>query len=218
MAKIFVIEDDRTIAELLQVALAHEGHEVYLETEGKLGALDETYDLVLLDLTLPDAEGLELARRIRGAHQLPIIMVTARTQLRDKVAGFDAGADDYVTKPFSFEELTARIRAVLSRTGRGSSRLEAGPLVVDAEQRTARWHGEPLELTPREFDLLAMLARRPGRVYSREELLDRIWGFDFDGESNVVEATVRRLREKLGDRNHQVVFTVRGAGYTLKSP
>jgi DNA-binding response OmpR family regulator/anti-sigma regulatory factor (Ser/Thr protein kinase) len=156
--------------------------------------------LVLLDLTLPDAEGLELARRIRGAHQLPIIMVTTRTQLRDKVAGFDAGADDYVTKPFSFEELTAQIRAVLGRTGRGSSRLEAGPLVVDAEQRTARWHGEPLELTPREFDLLAMLARRPGRVYSREEFLDRIWGFDFDGESNVVEATVRRLREKLGEK------------------
>jgi CheY-like chemotaxis protein len=117
MAKIFVIEDDRTITELLQIALRHEGHEVCLESLGRLDAIDDTYDLVLLDLSLPEAEGLELARRIRAAYDVPIIMVTARGALGDKVAGFDAGADDYITKPFSFEELSARVRAVLPRTG-----------------------------------------------------------------------------------------------------
>ncbi|MDR7417868.1 MAG: response regulator transcription factor [Armatimonadota bacterium] len=218
MAKIFVIEDDRTIAELLQVALAHEGHEVHLEPSGTLSALDATYDLVLLDLSLPDAEGLDLARRIRREHRLPIIMVTARGQTQDKVAGFDAGADDYVTKPFSFEELAARIRAVLARAGRERARLETGPLVVDMDQRTAWWVGAPLALTRREFDLLATLARRPGRVYSRDELVESVWGFDFNGESNVVEATIRRLRDRLGDRTRRIVVTVRGAGYTLKLP
>src|SRR5947199_8325470 len=137
MAKIFVIEDDRTIAELLQAALQHDGDEVCLSLQGKLDALDETYDLVLLDLMLPDADGLELARQIRGTYDLPIIMLTARGELRDNVAGFEAGADDYVTKPSSFQELSARVRAVLKRTGRGRGELRAGGLGVDPEQRRA---------------------------------------------------------------------------------
>lgn len=218
MARIFVIEDDKTIAELLQVALHHEGHEVHLELGGDVSALDDTYDLVLLDLTLPDVDGLDLAKRIRAAYDLPIIMITARDQLQDKVSGFEAGADDYITKPFSFEEVSARIRTVLKRTGRGSAQLEAGDLSVDLEQHRALWRGEPLELTPREFDLLAALMRRPGRVYTREALVDRIWGADFPGESNVVEVTVRRLRERLGDREHKIIATVRGVGYALRLP
>jgi DNA-binding response OmpR family regulator len=166
VARIFVIEDDKTIAELLQIALQHEGHEVHIELGGDVSALNDTYDLVLLDLTLPDVDGLDLAKRIRVAYDLPIIMITARDQLQDKVSGFEAGADDYITKPFSFEEVSARIRTVLRRTGRGSAQLEAGDLSVDLEQHRALWRGEPLELTPREFDLLAALMRRPGRVYN----------------------------------------------------
>lgn len=218
MARIFVIEDDKTIAELLQVALQYEGHEVHLELGGDLSALDDTYDLVLLDLTLPDVDGLALAKHIRAAYDLPIIMITARDQLQDKLSGFEAGADDYVTKPFSFEEVSARIRTVLKRTGRGSAQLEAGDLSVDLEQHKAWWRGEPLELTSREFDLLAALMRRPGRVYTREALVDRVWGADFPGESNVVEVTVRRLRERLGDREHKIIATVRGVGYALRLP
>lgn len=216
MAKIFVIEDDRTIAELLQAALQHDGDEVCLSLQGKLDALDETYDLVLLDLMLPDADGLELARQIRGTYDLPIIMLTARGELRDKVAGFEAGADDYVTKPFSFQELSARVRAVLKRTGRGGGELRAGGLCVDPEQRRAWWRDRPLNLCGREFDLLAAFARRPGRVFRREELLHRVWGAEFEGESNVVDVTVGRLREKLDDTAHALIATVRGIGYTLR--
>lgn len=218
VARIYIIEDDSTIAELLQLALQHEGHETRIDKTGDLSALDDTYDLVLLDLTLPDADGLVLARRIRGAYDLPIIMVTARDQVRDKIVGLEAGADDYLAKPFSFDELSARIRAVLKRTRRGGARLEVGGLVVDLDQHAAWWHGAPLELAPREFSLLAALMRRPGRVYERAELADRVWGFQFEGESNVVEATVRRLREKLGDRDHRIIATVRGTGYVLRLP
>src|SRR5438445_12421030 len=143
MAKIFVIEDDRTIAELLQAALQHDGDEVCLSLQGKLDALDETYDLVLLDLMLPDADGLELARQIRGTYDLPIIMLTARGELRDKVAGFEAGADDYVTKPFRFQELSARVRPVLKRTRRGGGQIRAGAVCLDRDQRRARWPHRP---------------------------------------------------------------------------
>ncbi|TMI73951.1 MAG: response regulator transcription factor [Bacillati bacterium ANGP1] len=218
MAKILVIEDDRTIAELLQAALQHEGDEVCLSLQGSLDALDETYDLVLLDLMLPDADGLELARLIRGSYDLPIIMLTARGELRDKVAGFEAGADDYVTKPFSFQELSARVHAVLKRTGRGGGQIRAGALCLDPDQRRAWWHDRPLELSARQFDLLAALTRRPGRVFSRDELINRVWGVDFEGESNVVEVTVGRLRDNLGDHAHTIIATVRGIGYTLRIP
>lgn len=216
MAKIYIVEDDRTIADLLEIALRHEGHAIHLDPRGDLTDLDDTFDLVLLDLTLPSADGLELARRIRAAYDLPIVMVTARGEVPDRVAGFEAGADDYLPKPFSFDELSARIRAVLKRTGRGRGRLQAGGLVLDLEQRRA-WRGETeVQLTGREFDLLAALMRRPGRVYSREELLNRVWGIDFSGESNVVEATIRRLREKLGPEARRTLATIRGAGYTLR--
>ncbi|MDQ7841456.1 MAG: response regulator transcription factor [bacterium] len=218
MARIFIIEDDPTIADLLKVALQHEGHEVRLEPRGDLAPLDEGYDLVLLDLTLPDVDGLDLARRIRGAYDLPIIMVTARGEVQDKVAGFSVGADDYVTKPFNFAELAARVRAVLKRAGSVVGRLQVGPLVLDAETRQAWWHERAFDLSPREFDLLTALMRRPGRVFTREELLDRVWGFDFEGESNVLEATIRRLRERLGDKEHRIIATVRGVGYTLRLP
>jgi two-component system response regulator MtrA len=218
MARIFVIEDDKTIAELLQVALRHEGHDVHLDQAGDLSRLDDTYDLVLLDLSLPDADGLDLAERIRAAYDIPIIMLTVRDQLQDKLSGLAAGADDYITKPFNFEEVSARIRTVLRRTGRGNAQLEAGDLALDLEQHQAWVRGEPIQLTPREFDLLAALMRRPGQVYSREALVDRIWGANFSGESNVVEATVRRLRERLGDRDHKIIATVRGVGYALRRP
>jgi DNA-binding response OmpR family regulator len=218
MPKLLVVEDDATIAELLQIALQQEGFEVHVDPVGDLRRLDDTFDLVLLDLGLPDADGFELAERIRRAYDVPIIVVTARDALRDKVRGFDAGVDDYVTKPFSFEELSARIRAVLKRAGRGATRLEAGDLALDLEMRAVVYRGRPVELAPREFDLLAALMRRPGRVYRREELLDRVWGVGFEGESNVLEVTIRRLREKLGDRRHRLVVTVRGVGYTLRVP
>jgi DNA-binding response OmpR family regulator len=217
MAKIYIVEDDRTISDLLEIALRHEGHQICLDPQGELSDLDDTFDLLLLDLTLPSADGLDLARRIRAAYDLPIIMITARGEVHDRIAGFEAGADDYLPKPFSFDELTARIRAVLKRAGRAEGRLRAGPLTLDLEQRRVWYGAGELPLTPREFDVLAALMRRPGRVYSREDLLNRVWGIDFAGESNVVEATIRRVREKLGPEGQRMVATVRGSGYTLRT-
>ena len=221
-ANILVVEDEPAIQELIAVNLQHAGHHVIRtrDAEGALGIVRNALpDLLLIDWMLPGMSGVSLAKQLRQeerTRQIPIIMLTARGELRDKVAGFEAGADDYVTKPFSFQELSARVRAVLKRTGRGGGELRAGGLCVDPEQRRAWWRDRPLNLCGREFDLLATLTRRPGRVFSREELLHRVWGAEFEGESNVVDVTVGRLREKLDDTAHALIATVRGIGYTLR--
>ena len=180
-------------------------------------ARSQVFDLVLLDLMLPGMDGLEVCRALRGdpaTARIPIIMVTARGEESDKVAGPEVGADDYITKPFSPRELVARLRALLRRAqpSRAEGVIEAGDLRIDTLAREATYRGRKLSLTPREFELLAFLAHRPGRVMSREELLRKVWGYDYLGETRTVDVHVRRLRVKLGER-HRLIETVTGAGY-----
>jgi len=164
---------------------------------------------------MPGLDGWQVCRMLREESDVPIIMLTARDDIRDRVAGFDAGADDYLVKPFAEEELMARIRAVLRRAKKGGDRLTAGPLVVDLRAREAYCHGRLLTLTPKEFDLLALLARHPGQVFDREQLIERVWGWEYEGDVRTVDTHVKALRAKLADAgcSRHLIETVRGVGY-----
>jgi len=216
MERILIIEDEDKIARFVELELQFEGYQVEKASNGRDGlalAKAHPFDLILLDIMLPELNGLEVLRRIRQFSQIPIILLTARDAVVDKVMGLDGGADDYITKPFAIEELLARIRAVLSTSGT----LEAGPLKLDAERRSA-WVGlEPLELTKREFDLLQYLIENKNIVLKREIILERIWGYDFSGETNAVDVYIRYLRSKIEDPfGIKVIHTVRGVGYVIK--
>jgi DNA-binding response OmpR family regulator len=223
VVRILVVEDDETVRAALQAHLVRSGHDVRTAADG--GAAVRAYaedpvDLVLLDLMLPVLGGLEVTRRLRSMRpDLPIIMVTARTQEHERVQGLQHGADDYVTKPFSMRELELRIGSVLRRSARpvptqGLSRLRDGDLVIDLAAREASRGGEPMRLTGREFDLLAWLLRHPGRVWSRQELIGQVWGWDV-GDLSTVTVHVRRLREKVEEDPAVPVrlVTVFGRGY-----
>jgi len=218
MSRVLVVEDEARIALFVERGLRAVGHTV--ETVGT-GAAALTAvrsgapDLIVLDLGLPDMDGLDVLSNIRGeGHRMPVVILTARDDVSDKVTGFEAGADDYIAKPFAFEELLARVRARLRETGRSESHeLVHDEVRLDLRSRRVRTpdQGEH-ELSGREFALLEALMRHPGAIRSREELLDRVWGFDFDPGSNVVEVYIRYLRKKIGaDRIH----TVRGSGYRM---
>jgi DNA-binding response OmpR family regulator len=219
---VMVIEDEKEIRDLVRYNLEKAGYRVAAAADGEEG-LKQLFasrpDALVLDLMLPGINGLEIVREVRGeplTHDLPVLILTARSAEMDKLLGFEQGADDYLTKPFSPRELVARVKALLRRTrptGSGRS-LEAGPLRVDLEAHVATCAGERLDLTPREFDLLAFLARNPGRALSRDELLRKVWGYDYVGETRTVDVHVRRLRAKLGE-HHGVIETVLGAGYKL---
>jgi DNA-binding response OmpR family regulator len=219
--RILVIEDEPTIIEFLRTGLRYEGAEVLVAEDGQTGlqmASDEGLDLVILDVMLPDLDGFEVCRRLRArGSTIPIIMLTARRELSDRVAGLDAGADDYLTKPFSFEELLARMRAVLRRSGRAPEPelLSVGSLSLDPDAHEARRGGELLELTPTEFALLELFLRHPRRVFTRETLLNRVWGFEYAGDTNVVDVHVSHLRAKLGAAR-SLLHTVYGVGYSLR--
>jgi DNA-binding response OmpR family regulator len=219
------VEDDPTVADVVGRYLERDGYQVETLGDGAVAlerALSEPPDLILLDVMLPGMDGLELCRRVRSRASIPIIMLTARGQESDRVIGLDVGADDYVTKPFSPRELTARVRAVLRRPpamhGEGSAsvhdRLRAGDLDVDVPAREVRLAGEPMSLTAREFDLLAFFMAHPHRVFRREELLEHVWGYTF-GDTSTVTVHVRRLREKIehdpAAPSH--IQTVWGVGY-----
>jgi len=218
VSRVLVVEDEERIALFVQRGLRAAGYAVEVAGDGA-GALAAVRggapDLVVLDLGLPDVDGLEVLATMRGeGHRMPVIVLTARDEVADKVVGFERGADDYVTKPFAFEELLVRVRARLRTTGRAEAQeLVHGDLRLDLRTRRARTpdRGEH-ELSGREFALLEALMRHPGTIRSREELLDRVWGFDFDPGSNVVEVYIRYLRQKVGaDR----IKTVRGSGYRM---
>ena len=181
-------------------------------------ALSGGFDLVLLDIMLPQLSGMEVLRRLRRESQIPVIMLTARDSVVDKVAGLDSGADDYVTKPFAIEELLARIRAVLrNKSGQSGAPLAVGPLVMDVEKHQVMVRGQSVELTKKEFDLLRHLLENKDRVLTREALLDAVWGFDFVGETNSVDVYIRFLRSKLDDAfGLKLIHTVRGVGYVIK--
>ncbi len=222
---VMVVEDEKEIRDLLKYNLERAGFRVAAFADGE-EATERLFasrpDALVLDLMLPGRSGLEILREVReepATRDLPVVVLTARGAEMDKLLGFERGADDYMTKPFSPRELTARLQALLrrARPSREEGVLEAGSLRVDTLAHEIGFRGRALELTPREFELLAFLARHPGRVFSREELLRKVWGYDYVGETRTVDVHVRRLRAKLGDEHH-VIETVTGAGYKLVAP
>ena len=221
--KILIVEDEAKLARFVELELTHEGYAVDKAPDGREGlAKMETgdYDLVLLDIMLPGLNGLEVLRRARRSVDTPVIMLTARDTVMDKVTGLDMGAEDYVTKPFEIEELLARIRVCLRKSARrapATHALTVGPLALDPDRHTVSCNGQPVELTHREFDLLKILMENKGIVLSRNTLIERVWGYDYIGETNVVDVYIRYLRGKIDDAfGLKLIQTVRGVGYVLR--
>ena len=219
-SKILIIEDEEKIARFVELELGYEGYNTTKAFDGRTGLeLAETgeFDLVLLDVMLPQLSGMEVLRRIRRTSSVPIIMLTARDSVVDKVSGLDSGASDYITKPFAIEELLARIRTALRKTVQEDVALSACGLLLDTDRHTVTVMGTPIELTKREFDLLHYLLKNKGLVISREALLENVWGFDFAGETNAVDVYVRFLRGKIDEVfDIKLIHTVRGVGYVIK--
>ena len=218
---ILLVEDEEKLARMVELELKYEGYSVEKAFDGRKGlelALSGAFDLVLLDIMLPQLSGMEVLRRLRRESQVPVIMLTARDSVVDKVSGLDSGADDYITKPFAIEELLARIRAALrTKSGRDSQMLAVGPLAMEVESRRVTVSGQEVELTKKEFDLLRHLLENKGRVLTREALLDSVWGFDFVGETNSVDVYIRFLRSKIDEAfGIKLIHTVRGVGYVIK--
>ena len=225
--RILIVEDEEKIARFVELELRHEGYEVEKAADGRTGlslALEHEFDLIVLDILLPGLNGLEVLRRIRQASQVPVILLTARDATMDKVAGLDGGANDYVTKPFAIEELLARIRAVLRSAAAeraaeapSSRSLSAGSLSLCPESREVRVNGASVELTKREFDLLACLLENKGIVLARDTLLSRVWGYDYMGETNAVDVYIRYLRAKIEEPfGLKFIQTVRSVGYVIR--
>jgi two-component system response regulator MtrA len=219
--RILLVEDDPSIREVTAIGLRNGGFDVVTASDGPEGLArfrGASFDLVLLDVMLPGMDGLELCRTIRRTSTVPVVMLTARGDTVDVVLGLEAGADDYVRKPFEVPELLARVRAALRRSGRSSAdtaTLRLGPLVIDVAGRTVERDGREIGLTRTEFDLLVELVRHHGQVLTRDVLLDRIWGYDYLGDSRLVDVAIQRLRAKIevDPAEPQLVLTVRGAGY-----
>lgn len=225
MEKILIIEDEEKIVRFIELELKYEGYEVEKAYNGRDGlelALTQSFDLILLDIMLPTLNGIEVLRRIRKVSDIPIILLTARDSVVDKVSGLDGGADDYITKPFAIEELLARIRAALrikagENNTRTSSGITVGALSLDSIKREVKVNENLIDLTKREFDLLQHLLENKNIVISRETLLQDIWGYDFAGETNAVDVYVRYLRAKIEEPfKLKFIHTVRGVGYVIK--
>jgi two-component system response regulator MprA len=222
--RILVIEDELQIADLLRRGLLYEGYSVEITGDGEAGmsaARDRPPDLVLLDLMLPGIDGLTVCKRLRSGSDVPILILTAKDAVAHRVAGLDAGADDYVIKPFSFDELLARIRALLRRRqpadASGQEVLHFADLRLNPATHEVHRGDRRIELTAREFELLSFFMQHPRQVLTRDVLYDRIWGYDFGGESNIIEVYVRYLRAKLEDAGEpRLLQTVRGVGYALR--
>ncbi len=220
--KILVIEDEEKLARFIEMELSYEGYTVDKAYDGRNGlelALNGSYAIVLLDIMLPGLNGMEVLRRIRKSSSIPVIMLTARDTIVDKVTGLDNGADDYMTKPFEIEELLARIRNALRKNSSGpvSKCLSACGLTLHIEQHSATVNSVPIELTKREFDLLQFLLENKGIVLTRETLLDKVWGFDYTGDTNAVDVYIRYLRGKIDEIfGIKLIHTIRGVGYVIK--
>jgi len=222
MPKILVVDDERKICDLLKVYLEKDGFEVLIAADGKTAleyARHAMPDLIVLDLNLPEINGLEVCKTIRGHSNIPIIMLTARDEETDKIIGLELGADDYITKPFSPREVVARVRAVLRRRNQGTAPddiIVAGKLVLDIAQHEASYAGQPLPLTPVEFKLLSVLARDPGRVYTRLNLMDTAFGQSYEGYERTIDAHIKNIRQKMTEVSHDTdnpLVTIRGVGY-----
>jgi len=221
-SRILVVDDDPKILSLMRRGLAFAGYTVDLAADGETAlalARDRSPDLVILDVMLPDLDGLEVCRRLRaGDSRLPVLMLTAKGRVPDRVAGLDAGADDYLVKPFAFDELLARVRALLRRVAAGESTiLRFADLVMNTTTREVERSGRRIDLTPKEYELLEFFLRHPRQVLSRDLIFERVWGSDFLGDSNVIDVHVMRLRDKLEvDGRPRLIQTVRGVGYALR--
>ena len=223
-AHILIVEDEAKIARFVELELIHEGYSVQKEFDGRAGldtALRGGFDLVLLDVMLPGLNGLEVLRRLRAESSVPVIMLTARDAVMDKVSGLDMGANDYITKPFAIEELLARIRVVLrtaeKQAGADAHVLTCGALSLDPARHAVAYGGMPVTLTYKEFLLLQTLLENRSIVMSRDTLLEQVWGFDYMGETNVVDVYIRYLRQKLDDAfGVKLIHTVRGVGYVIR--
>ncbi len=222
--RILIIEDEEKIARFTELELQHEGYEVEKCADGRTGlekAETGDFSLILLDIMLPGLNGLELLRRLRKSSDVPVILLTARDAVMDKVHGLDTGADDYITKPFAIEELLARIRLALRKVRKSEEatdgELRCGALSLSESRHEAEYAGKALALTVREFDLLKTLLENKNIVLSRDTLLEKVWGYDYFGETNVVDVYVRYLRAKLDAAGAgQIIQTVRGVGYVIK--
>ncbi len=215
---ILVVDDEESILEAVTFSLEHEGYSTAVATTGAeaLRQYQTTKPhLVILDVMLPDRSGFDVCRDIRVLGDTPILFLTARDQLDDRVTGLDTGGDDYLPKPFKFRELLARVRALLRRAGHNNRVLSYGDLVLDPDSRTVMHQGKPVHLTLREYELLEMMLRRPRQVFTRQQILTQLWGWSDDIETNVVEVHVSALRAKLSDTTRKLIRTVRGVGYAL---
>ena len=229
MPKILVVDDEKVLVKGIKFNLENEGYQVDTGSDGQ-EAVDKAraghYDLIILDLMMPVIDGLQACMKIREFSNVPIIMLTARSEDADKIIGLESGADDYITKPFNILEVKARIRALLRRAGQSAQqerqdrRLTRGCITLDPAERAAWKDGVPVELTAKEFDLMELLLRNPGRVYSRENLLNVVWGYEYIGELRTVDVHIRRLREKLepDPANPAYIMTKWGVGYYLSNP
>ncbi|EIW16382.1 MULTISPECIES: response regulator transcription factor [Pelosinus] len=222
---ILIVEDEWKIARFIQMELEHEGFKTVIETNGRQ-ALDrivqENFDLILLDIMLPEMSGIEVCRRVREISQIPIIMITAKGAIEDRVTGLDIGADDYLTKPFAIQELLARIRAALRKNKASKCQLDQGNLrvknlVLFSKRFEAQVNGQPIELTKKEYGLLEYLVRNKHIVLDREHILQDVWGYEYAGNTNVVDVYIRYLRSKLDEQfGEKYIHTVRGIGYVVK--
>lgn len=222
--KIFIVEDERQIARFLQIDLEKEGFDTAIEKNGRRAyerIIQEKYDLVLLDVMLPEMDGMEICKRVREISDIPIIMLTARDEIKDKVEGLDFGANDYVTKPFAFEELLARIRGILKRRSeeprKEENRLVVGNVILYPDRYEVKVKGELVDLTHKEFELLQYLVANKPNVLSRDQILQKVWGYDFMGNTNVVDVYISYLRSKIEDKyNEKHIHTIRGVGYACR--
>ena len=220
MYKILLVEDEDNIASFVKMELEYEGYKVEVCDDGIKGlefSIENEYDLILLDLMLPKLNGLEVCRRLRKVKNTPIIMLTARDDVMDKVTGFQTGADDYVSKPFAIEELLARIEALLRRVNVNkvvANKLEFNDISIDMDARIVMQDNEEINLTTKEYELLVELMKNKNKVLSRDTLLENIWGYDYEAETNVIDVYIRHLRSKL--KNDGYIQTVRGIGYVIR--
>lgn len=221
MSKILIVEDEKKIARIMELEITHAGYEVEVVYNGKEGiekVKENNFDLLILDIMLPGLDGIEVCNKIRSFSDIPIIMVTAKDSTQDKVNGLDTGADDYITKPFEAEELMARIRAQLRRKKDTEENiLKIANLKIDKEKYTVTRAGDNIELTKKEYDLLKYFMENKGIVLSRDQLLEAVWGYDYVGQTNIVDVYIRYLRSKIDDPyDKKLIQTVRGVGYVIR--
>lgn len=223
--KVLIVEDEIKLARFVELELKHEGYDVVIANDGRTGLdmfFSEQPDIILLDLMLPQLSGIEVCRRIRKESDIPIIMITAKGEVMDTVTGLDSGANDYITKPFAIEEVFARMRVALrivnqEKRDRDENTLSIKGLTIDKASRTVKYNDNVIELTKREYDLLLYLVTNKNIVITRDQILNKVWGYDYIGETNVVDVYIRYLRTKIDDKyGVKIIYTIRGVGYYAK--